>query len=106
MRIGSHTNQFSLETHVPGRHHGNIRPAAPRHSACMAAKTGRAFEANGLEPGEMADINAFVDCGRRAHPGGDCRAAGCRRAERGDTVASLGARRLDYTHQFSTGSPM
>ena len=37
---------------------------------------------------------------RRAHAGRDCRAAGRGRAECRDIVASLGARRLDYTHQF------
>src|SRR2546430_15418374 len=46
--------------------------ALARDSPGMAAETGRAAEADGVEPGEMANADAFVPCAGAVDSGRDC----------------------------------
>src|SRR5262245_57237152 len=72
----------------------------------MATKAGRAFEADGLEPGEMAHANAFVAGRRCPYSGGNCDAARGRRTDCCELDPSAGKGILDYTKELAAITPL
>ena len=72
----------------------------------MAAQAGRAAQADGFEPGQMAHAASIVDVSRTTDTGRDCVPSRDRRADLGHAIAPARRRPLGRAQKRSARSPL